>query len=273
MSYDITFKKNLGFSKNKDFNEQIIQQGELFVFEEKKKILNAIKDEFPTATINMTQVELGSIQVSIYDYEIALSIPYWAENIGNKNIDELVAVLLNHSLIGFDVQIGGIIDKNNQGVLSSFSKVFDSIRPQNKIEEEDIDEEKIALDVKKYIKTIEGKIEILISNHTECHLDFSPKSLKKLEQLYFSYVDENLFTEELSKEDFQRMIPIYKAKVYIENQGFEWAVQENFMTGKMSLVIESRGGHHTIFLSEKRDLEKFRAKNKNQLFKDYNASA
>ncbi len=114
-----------------------------------------------------------------------------------------------------------------------------------------------------------AKVVLLNRQYPNRKLDYTPESLKDIEWMYYDYLDKDKFDEQLSKKEFYTLLSYYKAKVYVENRKFIWLIKENIFQGRYDLAIQSRGGRHTIILGDYDNLERFRDKRMQRLWKDY----
>ncbi len=118
MSYDLAFikTKNLNFDNVYDLLETTEPDPENEIFIDKglmNKIISEIKslgldfEIFEGKNRDYYELNFPSYQVSMFNSEIAISLPYWDEN-ENKNInseiEQITNILLSNGFTGFDSQ-------------------------------------------------------------------------------------------------------------------------------------------------------------------------
>jgi len=100
--------------------------------------------------------------------------------------------------------------------------------------------------LRKEVFELVEKLKIEYPNHK---LDYSPESLKLIENIYFDYYDKNKFSEEtISKDEFEILLAIYDGNVYVTNGKANWIVEEDAFVrdNRFYLAIKSLNGFLTI---------------------------
>jgi hypothetical protein len=112
MSYDLTFynKKNMTAEEVEEFfvNETIVKEIDS---KKKLKIIEELKKENLQFEIedleNDIELNFETYQISIFNNEISISIPYWKENSDKKVVNEIntiCSILLKNDMTGYDLQ-------------------------------------------------------------------------------------------------------------------------------------------------------------------------
>lgn len=125
MSYDITFIKTKSLNPENVF--RLLETtdtklgDELYISTSLRQELisefknNELKFEvFQPKECDYFELNFSSYQVSLYDNQIALSIPYWDDNSTeqvNHELELIMNVLINHGFIGYDSQMGEYISE------------------------------------------------------------------------------------------------------------------------------------------------------------------
>ena len=133
MSYDIYFikKKDLNSDNVHDILETTEPKSENEIFISKdlmKSLIEQLKSEglkfeiFEGKDEDYFELNFPTYQLSMFNSQVAISLPYWDENSNdgvNKEIKQITNVLLSNDLKGFDPQTEGFITEQYE-----FQKTF-----------------------------------------------------------------------------------------------------------------------------------------------------
>ncbi len=122
-------------------------------------------------------------------------------------------------------------------------------------------------------KDIFKLVEQLQNEYPNEILDYSPKSLKSIERIYFDYFDKNKFSEEfITKEEFEILLAIYYGNVYVMNEKAKWIIKEDIFVGdnRFYLAVKSINGFITIDFTKWGDHEKRPSNKRRQMiYREY----
>ena len=117
------------------------------------------------------------------------------------------------------------------------------------------------------------KIKLLQEKYKNEKLDFSPESLKSIEKIYFDFYENNKFNENnISKNDFIKLLGIYNGFVYVKNEKAKWKIQKEVFASdnRYFLGIEINGGFCFIDCSGISHLEKLKNNKRRQsMYREY----
>lgn len=117
------------------------------------------------------------------------------------------------------------------------------------------------------------KIKVLQEKYKNEKLDFSPESLKSIEKIYFDFYENDKFDENnISKNDFIKLLGIYNGFVYVKNEKAKWKVQKEVFVNdnRYFLGIELNGGFCFIDCSGISHLEKLtNNKRRQSMYREY----
>lgn len=282
MSYDIHFikKKDITVQQSLDFLEQQKVSKEFqFSEAETKTMISEIVEmnqhkEMKTVK-DCTEIDFDSFQVSLYKSQLTISIPYWKENLAQKNIvlvNCVIDIFIENNCVGLDSQVEKFID-DDYSFKTSFAQSLNVVTASVETDEKGKDFESEEAAEKFYFKDrdkVLAQIEELKTAYPKKKLDFSPESLKHLEWIFYEGLENEAFGETLpKKKDFYKLLSMYKGKVYVEHKAYEWKVCENFYHKSYQLAIQNKKRMHTIFISPRNNFEDFPDSKKQALLKEY----
>ncbi len=282
MSYDIHFikKKDITIQESLEFLEkQKISKEYQFSESETKQMVSEIVEmnqhKGVDTTKDSTAIDFDTFQVSMYDTQLTISIPYVKENLAQKIIVQVncvIDVFLENGCSGLDGQSEKFID-DDYSFKTSFAKSFNVVTASVETDEKGKEFANKEAAEKFYFADrdkVLSQVETLKAAYPKKKLDFSPESLKHLEWVFYEGLENEEFGKTLpTKKEFYKLLSMYKAKVYVDHKAYVWSICENFHHKTLQLAIQNKKGMHTIFISPRNNFEDFPDTKKQALLKEY----
>lgn len=281
MSYQLYFfrKKDLSIEEANDFLKDNIENKQYEItakhyIDFKNKIKN--NPLLEVLSISKTEINFSNYQITRHLHYMVMSIPYWEGNDSNAMVDkfyDVIGLFKSVGFSGYDPQSEMLLSNELYNFYENFTSSLEVVLNKNKLLNKtpnilkNLDSAIKFFDEKK--STAFKHIETLNTKHG-IDLDFSPDSLIKLETLFYYYLDNDHFDDDMiNSRDFKNILSIYLGEVYVQNKKFNWVIEKIYNNDVYQLAVQSRNGMQTIFLGDRSTFEKFRDKKNRKLYKEY----